>query len=126
MGEVVNGFGQKLPWGYDPQMSAAVAKAEDAVKTTGPRKLLEWAIVQYMDEHYPSYGVKRWSPPPNLRLELHPSTHHLIRQDPDFEYPGSEISEKLQIPMKINRDLGEGEWRLVVVTEDVKTEGRLS
>jgi len=92
----------------------------------GPRKTLEWAIVRYLDEHHPAYGIARWSLPPGIRIEMHPSTYNLVRSDSDIDYPQVSLTEKMGIPVKINPDLGQGEWRLVVVTEDVKTGGRFS
>jgi hypothetical protein len=95
----------------------------------GPRKSMEAAIVDYLDEQYsPVWQAHPSTLPTGLRLELHPFTRMKLLRDPDFDRaraaePG--IFDKVHIPVEINMDLQPGEWQLVVVVKDVKIGGRL-
>lgn len=95
----------------------------------GPRKAILGAIETYLDEHYPYWQGDSSKLPKGLAVEMHPLTNHRIMSDPDSHasYPGFDKSwfGKVWILRKISLDLQPGEWRLVVITTEVKIGGRL-
>jgi hypothetical protein len=99
----------------------------------GPAKTLLIAVTRYLDEAYPHWDIAPSVLPDGLRLEMHPRTHYALARDQDTYFwprePGDSFEElyrhTFRLPVKITPDLPEGTWRLVVVTEDVKTGGKL-
>ena len=87
-------------------------------------------VRDYLREHWP------YTRPEGLRLEFHPAIRYLIAQEPDvlqysLETPPHTTEQELLdrlfgVPVRISRELEPYTWRLVIVTETVKTAGRLN
>jgi hypothetical protein len=93
----------------------------------GPAKLLLIAVYEYLDEHYPHWRVNpQTALPDGLRMEMHPATRMMIMRDEESRHwPMDDLARVFCVPVKIAADLPEGYWRLVVVTEDVLTGGKM-
>ena len=66
--------------------------------------------------------------PPGMRVEMHPLVRHVLMADPDLWEPGwplarNDVTGWFPVPVKVTMDLGKGEWRLVIVTEEVLLAG---
>ena len=76
-------------------------------------------LERYARDHTPPLGTM----PDGIRLEMHPATRHMILRHWTPGYTqfitGQEMPTPPKIPVKIDMDLPEYGWRLVVVTEDV-------
>lgn len=92
------------------------------------------AMVRYVQD----YVRDEWTyskPPEGARLEIHPAVRILLLQDPEVIGYGRLCSDDVslqdllellfKVPVKVSRELEPYTWRLVIVTEDVKTGGRL-
>lgn len=101
----------------------------DDAATIGPAKALLIAVREYLDEHYPHWTFRVGALPEGLRLEMHPRARIMILQDRyTQDWPSSDWRDwgpVFGVPVKVTPDLPEGTWRLVVVTEDALTGGKL-
>lgn len=101
-----------------------------------PARLLLAAVRDYLDEHYPHWDLQGGAGtalPEGLRLEIHPRVHYTLAADAGTyswpREPGDSFEElyrrTFRLPVKVTPDMPEGTWRLVVVTEDVLTGGKM-
>jgi hypothetical protein len=95
-----------------------------------PGKALMYAINDKLTE---KYGPLRWRKPvEGLRLEMHPSTVHLLYRDEGL-WGGGTFMEPVDtffprtfnVPCKVTTDVEKDHWRLVIVTEEVLMGGTL-
>ncbi len=79
-----------------------------------------FAVVrQYAREHNPPFTPKPQLPE-GIRLEMHPLVRYMIIRNMDYrDVFTDDLSDRVDIPVKINTELPEYGWRLVIVTEDV-------
>lgn len=92
-----------------------------------PRESLEMALVRYLDDQYPYWQGDPYRVPRGLVLEMHPITRLKLLRDPAVRNADLTMFEILHIPVKVTMDnLQPGEWRLVLVTRDIKTGGKLT
>lgn len=79
-----------------------------------PKRWLE-CLKQYLQF---KYGITH-DYPPGLRLEMHPSVYQWIVMDPELLLDSiGAIGAKATLPVKVNYDLNQGAWRLVLVKEE--------
>lgn len=83
---------------------------------------------ELVDRYGPSYlwDVKL---PAGLRLELHPRLRYMMWTDPELNdymimsfIPGGPEAQ-FRVPVKYNPELPSNSWRLVIVTEDLISDG---
>jgi len=83
---------------------------------------------ELVDRYGPSY---LWNVelPTGLRLELNPRLRYLLWTDPELNdymsmsfVPGGP-EDQFRVPVKYNPELPSNSWRLVIVTEDLISDG---
>lgn len=91
-------------------------------------------VRSWLMNRYPLYAYRiegeRLPLPAGMRLQMHPSVAHRVRQVPppigeDFTDPDA-WKKRFEVPVEITPTLPEGQWRLVTVTEDVHCGGKMS
>lgn len=83
------------------------------------------------DRYGPSYSWKQPGSklPPGIRIEIHPTVYWAIVTDPAFMHDpdlfasGGDVSDVFRIPVKVDYDVQEDHWRIVVVTEEEISSG---
>jgi hypothetical protein len=96
--------------------------------TAGPARTLLDAVTGYLDKHYPHWdlqGSAGAALPEGLRLEMHPNVRLLIAPEAGSDFWWADMRRALRMPVKVDADLPEGGWRLVIVTEDVLAGGKM-
>lgn len=95
------------------------------------------AVRSWLAEHYPLHVYEiereRHRPlPDGMRLQMHPSVAHRVRQIPppvgNFEnfLDLDAWKKRFEVPVEVTPALPEGMWRLITVTEDVHCGGQVS
>lgn len=92
-------------------------------------EVLVRSIRSFLNERYGPYNHY----PENLRLEMHPTLEYPILRDVElaktrgrFGSLSEFFSGIFGVPCTRNAELPERSWRLVIVTEEVLTGGKLS
>jgi hypothetical protein len=98
-----------------------------AALAASPARTLLHTVREYLDEHAPLWRDFPGSLPRGLRLEMHPSVRSAVLHELGLEWPPEPgaAESAFGVPVKVTTDLPEGGWRLVVVTEDVLTGGKM-
>lgn len=100
--------------------------------TESPGRDLVRGMYNILTERYgPSYlwGQPGGRLPSGIRLEMNPTVYWAIvidpafRDDPDLFASGGDISDVFRIPVKIDYDVAEDHWRLVIVKEEEISSG---
>lgn len=103
--------------------------AEDEVKA------MLLTIRNWLAEHFPLhiYEIEMGRGrrvPDGMRLQMHPSVAHRVRQvPPDFgeDYRDPDAWKKrFEVPVEVTPALGEGQWRLATITEVVHCGGKMT
>jgi hypothetical protein len=116
--------GNELPHDPHPAHTADFAAPDCPGWTAGQRTVrrLITGVREYTHEHY-APGEPY---PEGLRVEMHPDVCHLLLRDGDlWEGPSrkADVTDWLPVPVKITTDMKRGQWRLVIVTEEVRLDG---
>jgi len=122
-----------IPWPRcgkeDPHPAHQAPAGHDCPGWTADQQLVRYLVTsvnEYVSEHYPLrfFPDRHRALPEGLRLERHPSVRRMLMMDPDLLEPGwpqarGDGTGWFPCPVKVATDMPKGQWRLVIVTEEV-------